>query len=198
MERFKICPSCGARNAPNRIECDQCEADITAVPVNTEAAETKTESAVKFVRICDCGAKNAPQARRCTVCGEDISDIVATEDKDIEELETSGRGQLVSVNGAYSFTLPESDITIGRSHCMSEYLGGFSYVSRSQAKITWRENIPILTNLSRTNPTYINNKPLSNGQEAELKDGDEIGLGGCVIGDKRQDQAAYFIVQLCL
>lgn len=41
MEKYKICPSCGAKNLPTRIECDQCEADLTGVPVTADMPEEK-------------------------------------------------------------------------------------------------------------------------------------------------------------
>ena len=43
MEKYKICPSCGAKNLPTRIECDQCEADLTGVPVTADMPEEKKD-----------------------------------------------------------------------------------------------------------------------------------------------------------
>ena len=195
MEKYKICPSCGAKNPPTRIECDQCEADLTGVPVTTETQEEKKEAASRFVRICDCGAYNLPQARRCAVCGEDISDIPAVEAK-AESKESQEKAQLVSLDGSYMYELCEKDLILGRNHDMADYLNSFSYVSRMQAKLFWKEKDLFLTNLSRSNPTYVNNHPLTFDQSIQLHDGDEIGLGGCVIDGKRQEQAAYLIVHL--
>ena len=194
MEKFKICPSCGAKNPPNRIECDQCEADITGVPVMTETQEEIVETKSKFVRICDCGAKNLPQARRCAVCGEDISDIPAVEETEAAT-ESPGKIMLVSLDGSYAYELCEKELIIGRSHDMGEYLNGFPYVSRSQAKLYQQDGQLFLSNLSHSNPTYVNNHPLNIDRSVPLQDGDEIGLGGCVVDGKRQDQAAYLIVR---
>ena len=195
MEKYKICPSCGTKNPLTRIECDQCEADLTGVPVTADLPEEKKETSSRFVRICDCGARNLPQARRCAVCGEDISDIPAVEAVE-EPAESQEKAQLASLDGSYIYELRDKDLLLGRNHDMAEYLNGFSYVSRMQAKLFWEEKRLLLTNLSHTNPTYINNQPLAFNQSAQLNDGDEIGLGGCVIEGKRQDQAAYLIVHL--
>ena len=117
MEKYKICPSCGAKNLPTRIECDQCEADLTGVPVTADMPEEKKEAASRFVRICDCGAKNLPQARRCAVCGEDISDIPAVEigeeeptksEKDRPATEATGSAQTEALRSR-AFSLPKSD-----------------------------------------------------------------------------------------
>jgi len=196
MEKYKICPSCGAKNLPTRIECDQCEADLTGVPVTADIPEEKKEAASRFVRICDCGAKNLPQARRCAVCGEDISDIPAVEIGEEEPTKSQEKAQLIALDGSYIYELCDKDLILGRNHDMADYLNGFPYVSRMQAKLFWNEQKLMLTNLSHTNPTYINNHPLAFNQSEQLNEGDEIGLGGCVIDGKRQDQAAYLIVHL--
>lgn len=195
MEKIKICPACGAKNAPNRIECAQCEADITGIPVTVDAPENQEATHMRFVRICDCGAKNPAQARRCAACGEDISDIVAVEDRE-DAPESKELGQLVSLDGMYVYGLCEGELTIGRGHDLGDYLNGFCYVSRNQAHLAWQEGDLVLTSLSRSNPTFVNNQPLDSGQSVTLRDGDEIGLGGCVIDGRRQEQAAYLVVRL--
>ena len=195
MEKYKLCPACGAKNAPNRIECDVCEADITAVPVTTFQQDKKPSATPRFVRVCDCGARNPPQARRCTACGEDIADIIATEDGESAS-EPRDMGTLASLDGGFAFALYDGEMTLGRNRDMREYLKRFTYVSRSQAKLFWRDGALMLASLSHTNPTYVNDAPLDIDQEVQLRDGDEIGLGGCVIDGKRQDQAAYLIVHL--
>lgn len=197
MEKHKICPSCGAKNPPDRIECDLCEADLTGVPITAYAPEEEKKAAARFVRLCDCGAENPPQARRCAVCGEDISDIPAVEIGEVAAPEEAPpRPQLVSLDGSYVYELCEKELLIGRYHDLADYLDRFRYVSRTQAKLSWRENHPVLTSLSRSNPTYINDQALAFNQSRPLHDGDEIGLGGCVIDGERQDDAAYLIVRL--
>lgn len=88
MSKFKICPDCGRCNPPGRIECEECEADLTAVPLTDgEAQENTAHSAAvqpeppakpRPVRICACGTENPAAARVCASCGEDISDIIPT------------------------------------------------------------------------------------------------------------------------
>ena len=51
-------------------------------------------------------------------------------------------------------------------------------------------------NLSRTNRTYVNNEEIPDAVPVALADGDEIGLGGKVIGGSRQDKAAYLIFRV--
>ena len=81
---------------------------------------------------------------------------------------------------------------LGREAELKKYLQTKSYVSRRQARLTVTEDGVLIENLSRTNKTYLNNEELPDGAPAALRDGDEIGLGGKVIGGSRQEQAAYF------
>lgn len=77
---------------------------------------------------------------------------------------------------------------------MGDYLHTKGYVSRTHAKLMIDENGLYIENLSKTNPTFINNIELS--EKTRLNDGDEIGFGGKVINGKRQEKAAYFIVKI--
>ena len=39
MEKYKICPACGAHNPPSLLECLQCEADLTGVKITDEDSQ---------------------------------------------------------------------------------------------------------------------------------------------------------------
>lgn len=194
MSKFKICPECGFHNAPSRVECSQCEADLTGTAVTDENAQPpdiNPAPPVRMVRLCDCGAKNPAAARRCSACGEDISDIIPSEDSG----EAARHFTLASVDGEYAAELSEQETVVGRERFMSEYLSGKLFVSRVHAKFTTDCGRLYITNLSATNRTYLNNSLVTETQE--LHDGDEIGLGGCVMNGSRQDGAAYFTVRIC-
>lgn len=193
MSKYRICPDCGFHNPPSRIECSECEADLTAVPVVDENTAPKLAAAAPkpLVRICSCGARNPAAMRKCASCGEDISDVIPGEDV----LETPPRFTLASVDGAYAYQLTQPEATIGREQEMREYLAAKPFVSRTHAKLTAEEGRLYVTNLSATNFTYVNNVRISGRQE--LSDGDELGLGGNSAGGTRQEGAAYFIVRVC-
>lgn len=78
---------------------------------------------------------------------------------------------------------------------MGGYLKDRAYVGRRQAKLTFEAGKIFIENISETNPTFLNNAPLERGQRVLIKVGDEIGLSGMVIEEKRQGQAAYFILK---
>ena len=107
-----------------------------------------------------------------------------------------GRFILSSLDGEYAFEITENITIIGRECSMSQYLTTKKYVSRRHAELL-RENEKLyIKNLSSTNYTYINNEKDENQKYIELKDGDELGLGGKVVNNERQADAAYFMVRI--
>lgn len=202
MEKYKICPSCKAKNPPALFECMNCEADLTGVKITDEETEKMiAENAAaqaeatpkKMVRVCECGTKNAPNARKCSSCDEDISDITPTPDVEAESREVLSF-VLSSLDGKFAYKIVANELTIGRENTMSEYLAKKSYVSRSHAKVTKVNEDLYIENLSNTNFTYVNNKKIT--EKTKLQDGDEVGLGGTNLNGKRQEQAAYFLVRI--
>ena len=205
--KYKLCPECGQHNPPSLLECKYCEADLTGVKIVDSEAESKRDSAqvsifgsannqtkTVLVRICDCGAENPPQARKCSVCGEDISDIMP-------QSIISGNQQpfpyeLISTDGAVSFTIDQPLFVVGREAALKDYLAEKEYVSRHHARFTCAAEKVFVENLSKTNKTYVNNEEIPAAIPTALADGDEIGLGGKVIGGSRQDKAAYFIFRV--
>lgn len=198
LQKYKVCPNCGEQNAPNLMECRKCETDITGIKVVDSSAEpatlpppeTNSEPITALARVCDCGAQNPPQARKCKVCGEDISDIMPTTvaQEDIKPFTY----ELKAIDDDFSIVFDKSVIIIGRNAELKEYLEKKLYVSRNHAKLTIVAEKVFIENLSSTNKTYVNNEPTEDGTPFLLKNGDEIGLGGKVLNDTRQSQAAYF------
>lgn len=205
MAKFKICPECGKHNAPNILECVECEMDLSDVPITDEneqekqaqhkAGATVAANTAK-VRVCEeCGAKNPVNARKCQACGEDISDIVPTDDVAPATAEPLYY-VLGSLDGSYSFELTECHNVVGRENLMKEYLASKSYVSRKHAEFVIEENKLVLKDCGATNHCFVNNEMLAPNGEQELHDGDVVGLGGNEVAGKRQDLAAYFMIRI--
>ena len=198
LKKYKVCPSCGEHNAPSKIECRKCEADLTGVKVVDETTEIvpstnneKCESTPTLIRLCDCGAQNPPQARKCSACGEDISDIRPS--PALVEEPKPYQYELRSIDSTFSAILDKPVVVVGRQAELSEYLCMKTYVSRSHAKLTIVADKVFIENISSTNKTFVNNELLADATPAPLNSGDEIGLGGKVINGERQDNAAYFV-----
>ena len=220
MEKYKICPNpaCEKHNKPKAIECAWCEMPLTGVKVTddeTEAVRQKTqeeraklqeeqsESPVasanitgKMTRICEnCGQHNPPNARKCTSCGDDISDIIPTQDGTQTQDAIKTKYRLKSLDGGFVYEIPEDGAVVGRENELSEYLSGKSYVSRRHAELRIAEDKLFVKNLNTMNHTYVNNARIENDTETEVHSGDEIGFGGNITNGKRQELAAYFIVE---
>ena len=196
MEKYKVCPACGAHNPPSLLECRSCETDLTGIKPVDETTEASANEAPPspapegLVRVCECGAHNPSQARKCAVCGEDISDILPSAAEAPCPEKTVW--QLTAPDGSFTFELCETAV-VGREAVMQEYLADKSYVSRTHAKFSLIDGGLFVENLSRTNRTYLNNILLDSDGPVALREGDEIGLGGNSAGGCRQDKAAYFI-----
>lgn len=206
MEKYKVCPVCGTHNNPLFLECSDCETDLQNIPVVDEEMErvaeqqdneeASVESALTspMVRVCDCGAKNSVQARRCSACGEDISMIVPSPD-----IATAvQRYVFSSLDGDFAYEIKEGVTAIGRENEMCEYLASKSYVSRKHAELNLDSAAGVLSikNCNTTNYTFVNNAIVSGDASVELKDGDEVGLGGNEQNGSRQPEAAYFQVRI--
>lgn len=199
MEKYKVCPLCGRHNPPQMLECISCEADLSNVciidsEIEQKMAEKPAEpiTVSKMVRICDCGTKNPVNVRKCINCGEAISDIVPVEDTGIKE--NNMHYAFVSLDGAYTYEITETNTVIGREAAMQDYLASRPYVSRKHAMIIVRLGRLYIRNISQTNYTYVNNEKIPDG-DFELWDGDELGLGGNSHNGSRQEEAAYFLVR---
>lgn len=198
MAKYKVCPSCNAKNSPAVLECVECGNDLMGVKLIDDAVTpvvvaepAKQESGEQLIRLCDCGTENELPNRKCTSCGEDLSDIVPTPRAAVQ---TAATHKITSLDGQCILQLVcPGEYVIGRENELAEYLGRKSYVSRRHAKITVTAEGVFLENLSRANGTYANNEKLSDGTAYRLCSGDEIGFGGMECRSGRQDQAAYFI-----
>ena len=104
--------------------------------------------------------------------------------------------ELRSADGMFSMVIDEPQIVIGRDAALKEYLAEKVYVSRRHARLTIDGDKVLIENLSGTNRTFVNNAEISGEAPTVLTDGDEIGLGGKVVGDSRQDKAAYFVFKV--
>lgn len=194
LSKYKICPICGVHNDPSLFECIKCNADIFSERVVDEHTELLAQTLPIAVgqplfRFCECGEQNPPQARKCSVCGEDISDIQP------RPVPQEQNYNLNSLDGQVTLVIGQGETILGRDATLKEYFAGKPFVSRKQARIVRKGDTVTIENLNSTNYTFVNNERIKPGV-TELHDGDEIGLGGICKEEKRQDDAAYFVVRI--
>jgi pSer/pThr/pTyr-binding forkhead associated (FHA) protein len=85
---------------------------------------------------------------------------------------------------------PPNDVTIGRADAYVDFIPDIDLsqdgeianrVSRRHAVITWRNQVPYLEDMGSGFGTRLNGETLLMGQAVQLKPGDHIWLGGCVL-----------------
>lgn len=202
MKKYKICPMCQTKNAPSVLECIECGTDLMGIrivddsflenkqPENPPIAEQ--EQQIELVRRCECGQENELSARKCIACGEDISDIIPSP-KSAPSAQPTFFVKTIDGAATIRLDLPSEHI-IGREHELAEYLKNKLFVSRKHALITVTSEGVFIQNLSNANGTYVNNERIENNSAIKLCKDDEIGLGGLVNQNGRQDMAAYLVV----
>lgn len=214
---MKICPSCKAENDASAIECKICGMDLVSVsprnttagnapksPVRPSSSGSNTAPGQRMIKLCpECRNVNSPQAQKCGICGESLIGVLpSVPNAGLRNQPSAGKQapvwKLISVNGAYQYAFPADKNTfmIGREAEMADFLSNHLYVSRQQAELTVTGKEVSIRNVSRSNPTFVNNEALEHDAIRKLNENDEIGLGGKVIDGKRQPQAAYFILKV--
>lgn len=207
MERFKICPVCGAHNAPDLPECTECEADLISVAtVSAAAAESASATAAtptpapapapapvtpaaEFVRICDCGRRNPVSARKCIACGEPIFDIAPV------PVVQEARWELAAVPEGCVFAVELPRMIIGRHAALQSFLAPKVYVGREHAELFLEEGTLYVRHLNRTNPTFVNGERVC-AEPVPLSDGDLLMLGGAMSPEgTMQPQAVCFRIR---
>ncbi len=79
------------------------------------------------------------------------------------------------------YVLEEYPVTVGKIQNSVQVVIGDSSVSRLHARFRKQENTIYLQDLDSTNGTYVNEKPLSAGEERIIKRGDEIQFGKIIV-----------------
>ena len=197
-EKFKLCPNCNKKNSPSNLECEGCGSDLTSVKVTVEgqgfSVPCSSQGQLELVRICDnCGNNNPAGARKCEKCGEDISTVFPVQSAPIVD---SISYELKAIDEDFCVTISNTEVILGRDFELKDYLKTKSYVSRKHAKLTINDKNVIIENLSKTNCTFVNNIKLQEGERRCLTDNSEISLGGKVIDEQRQNNAAYFLFKI--
>lgn len=203
MKKYKICPVCRTKNPPSVLECIECGNDLMGVRivddsfVETEVTQVSQDNdnvqpQPDFVRVCECGHENEVSARKCISCGEDISDIIPT-----PRASQAKRAGYVfsSVDGKAKLKLEcPCEHILGRENELASYLETKLFVSRKHAVLTVTDEGVFIQNLSKANGTYVNNEKIEDALAYRLCVGDEIGLGGFMNFEGRQELAAYFVL----
>ena len=195
MEKYKICPDCGARNNVDRRSCPACGASLMNVAATDDETEKRArqrrespgEATVSdepsLVRLCDCGHSNPATAHKCEKCGRVLTCA------DLSPACGSKCALLLPDGTRFPIT---GKTVIGRSNVLGDRLSGINTVSRTHCEI---EPVPEglwVRDLGSANGTWTEGKRID-GKGLLLRNGAVLVLAYNP-GDKSEPQKTAFYI----
>ncbi|MBQ9358123.1 MAG: FHA domain-containing protein [Abditibacteriota bacterium] len=195
MEKYKICPDCGARNDVERRTCPECGASL----MNVAATDDETEERVKqqqeppreatvsdepsLVRLCDCGHRNPAAARKCEKCGAPLTSA------DISS--AAGRKCALLLADGTRFPITGKTV-IGRSFALGDRLSGINTVSRRHGEAEPAPEGLYVRDLDSANGTWTGGKRID-GKGMLLHDGAVLVLAYNPADKSEPQKTAFYI-----
>ena len=171
MARMKVCPECRRRNRSTVAECDECKYPLEDVRVTVDPPVSDPEPVGDPDGEADPRGQGSPRNRTRMDSADD-----------------GARATLVFEKREIAVP-PEDSVRIGRDPEFSkhaEWIAGNAYVSRRHAEVFMKSGFLHVRHLSKTNPTYHNENPLTKpGASARLSDGDRIGFSRHLVASVR-------------
>ena len=142
------------------------------------------------VRICrSCKTENSPTNIECSTCGGNISNIRPIEkNENVEKPEHAisdtpeirihqkpGATLRFLIEDRQELEAKDSDI-IGRNAVGADFLQNFPTVSRNHIRVFKQNGAWWMKNLTETNETWLNGKPVPQNEEREINEGDVLNL----------------------
>lgn len=191
-----ICPSCRSQQMNGALFCNECGSDLQAPasptwgledeqatannsrnalpPMSSGAVSSKAASPAVANKARPTAAPQQPPARRSSNGDPMRADL-----------------QVMILNTGRIVECPDKDnVIIGRSDAVTGDMPDIDLaadnalglgVSRRHACITFRNEMPYLTDLGSLNRTWLNRQIMMRGQPYPLKDGDEVRLGNAIL-----------------
>ena len=202
--KYRICPTCGHRNALSNKYCEQCDGesllglpifdseDIESSTSMESSAEQKSEDAnlesaalrPKFVRVCPNCKKRHPYSSKTCDCGELLIAVLPTACDETSDYQIKQESDmkptflLRSEDGKSEIRLKDGDeIVLGRNASCAGYLEAKLFVSGEHAQLHVSGSSVTIEHIGRTNPTLVNGTMLARNSPYTLNDGDLIALG---------------------
>lgn len=192
-----ICPSCRSQQMNGALFCSECGADLQAPAAPTWGLE-EDDAPVNSTRAALSPVSPSPVSKTNVVSSPSV---VNNKPKSVPQQPPARRKassepvradlQVMVLNTGRIVDCPDKDnIIIGRSDAVTGDMPDIDLatdnalglgVSRRHACITFRNDMPYLTDLGSLNRTWLNRQIMMRGQPYALKDGDEIRLGNAIL-----------------
>ena len=166
MALIKLCGR-GHKNPPHAIMCEECLEDLSRVPLTEDNEDNDLEIDAATVEVdLDAIDLEDPTLLPRTPPTIPVDDeLVIVFPQENLRLQTE-EGEI--------FTVCSGDI-VGRAQAGSDILQNYPTVSRFNLRLTCRERIWFVSNLS-DNGTWVNGQEALTGEEIAIKPGDELAL----------------------
>lgn len=171
-----ICPSCGHRNRPGTLICDNCGTNLIGgakSSVGTRDLVTAKEDAPANAPLMDAAQLNAVESAGGSVFSDDMVLRIEIEGGATPMLVYPKQEIILGRRDPNTGTLPDVDMTA--------YSGYRMGVSRTHASIHLQDKQLNLSDRGSSNGTFLNGTRLVAHRPYQVKDGDEIRLGQMVL-----------------
>ncbi len=171
-----ICPSCGHRNRPGTLVCDNCGTNLVGgikAAIGTRDLVSATEAAETSAPLLDDAQLNAVESAGGATFTDDMVLRIEIEGGATPMLVYPKQEIILGRRDPNTGTLPDVDMTA--------YSGYRMGVSRTHASIRLQDKQLNLSDRGSSNGTFLNGTRLVAHRPYPLRDGDEIRLGQMVL-----------------
>jgi ribosomal protein S27AE len=192
MGEVKVCPTCGCINSALSIFCENCGVDISS-----EKVQDDTNIEIRDIKKCpNCGYSNDKDAVVCEKCGNPLDNVKPKRFIDVHKKEEKINDKKENISNTLQITLREGEelvlitesgdtikippnyrVTLGREgDIRPEIFMPYLTVSRRHLIVEYKDGNWYITDISKTNFTYLNGNPIEKNKAYPIKKGDIISL----------------------
>lgn len=173
-----ICPTCGHRNRPGTLICDNCGTNLMSggkAAIGTRDLKTAQEDTDQKTgdKLLDTDQVKAVETAGGSVFNDDMVLRVEIEGGTTPMLVYPKQEIIIGRRDPNSGGMPDVDLT--------SYAGYRMGVSRRHSAIRLQEKRLYVSDLGSSNGTFLNGTRLSAHRPYQIRDGDEIRLGQMVV-----------------
>jgi ribosomal protein L32 len=169
-----ICPTCGHRNRPGVLLCDNCGTNLmTGGRTSVGTRDLKKEDAKSGENLLDTSQRKAVDTAGGSIFNEDMVLRIEIEGGSTPMLVYPKQEIIMGRRDPNTGGMPDVDLTT--------YAGYRMGVSRRHAAIRLQEQHLHVSDLGSSNGTFLNGTRLNAHRPYQLRDGDEVRLGQMVL-----------------
>jgi hypothetical protein len=173
---IQICPTCGHRNRPGILLCENCGTNLMTggkTSIGTRDLKKEEAKAESDEKLLDTNERKAVETAGGTVFNEDMVLRIEIDGGSTPMLVYPKQEIIMGRRDPNTGGMPDVDLTA--------YAGYRMGVSRRHAAIRLQEHHLHVSDLGSSNGTFLNGTRLNAHRPYQLRDGDEVRLGQMVL-----------------